>query len=148
MLFRLRLLVATLWVGSGWTVGYLVAPTLFSTLPDPLQAGSIAGSLFRVEAWLAIACALLLLVLLAASRRRDGGTGYRIPVAIIIAMLVCTLIGYFGLQPLMAELRETAAAGGALSGAARSRFGMLHGIASVLYLFQSLLGVALIWRIR
>lgn len=149
MLFRLRLLVATLWVGSGWTVGYLVAPTLFATLPDPLQAGRIAGSLFRVEAWLGIACALLLLALLAASRRRDGAAaGYRIPTAIVAAMLLCTLIGYFGLQPLMAELRDTAAAGGVLSGAARSRFGMLHGIASLLYLFQSLLGVALIWRIR
>ncbi|MCE2832533.1 MAG: DUF4149 domain-containing protein, partial [Oxalobacteraceae bacterium] len=46
-----RVLLVTFWVGSLWTVGYLAAPTLFATLPDRALAGSIAGSLFRVEAW-------------------------------------------------------------------------------------------------
>ncbi|MGH8809748.1 MAG: DUF4149 domain-containing protein, partial [Noviherbaspirillum sp.] len=45
---RARLLIATLWVGSLWAVGYLVAPTLFATLPDSVLAGTIAGRLFRV----------------------------------------------------------------------------------------------------
>ncbi|HTN66702.1 MAG TPA: DUF4149 domain-containing protein [Burkholderiaceae bacterium] len=148
MLSRLRLLVATLWVGSGWTIGYLVAPTLFATLPDPLQAGRIAGSLFRLEAWLSIACAIVLLALSAASRQRDGGAGYRSQMTLVALMLVCTLIGYFGLQPLMEGLRETASASGLMSEAIRTRFAMLHGIAGVLYLFQSVLGIALIWRIR
>jgi len=148
MLPRFRLLVATLWVGSGWTIGYLVAPTLFATLPDPLQAGRIAGSLFRLEAWLSIACAILLLALFVASRHRDGGVGYRSQMVLVAVMLACTLIGYFGLQPLMAALRETAAASGLMSEPIRARFAMLHGIAGVLYLFQSVLGIALIWRIR
>ncbi|HEX7634207.1 MAG TPA: DUF4149 domain-containing protein, partial [Noviherbaspirillum sp.] len=52
---RARLLIATLWVGSLWTVGYLVAPTLFATLSDRALAGMIAGSIFRLEAWLSVA---------------------------------------------------------------------------------------------
>lgn len=146
MFARTRLLIATLWVGSGWTIGYLVAPTLFATLPDSMQAGGIAGSLFRVEAWLTVACALALLVLLAAARR--NGEGVRTQVTLVAAMLACTLVGYFGLQPFMAVLREAAAAAGGMSGDIKTRFGLLHGVASLLHLAQSLLGVALILQFR
>ncbi|HEY0845985.1 MAG TPA: DUF4149 domain-containing protein, partial [Noviherbaspirillum sp.] len=59
-----RLLIATLWAGSLWTVGYLVAPTLFASLADRVQAGMIAGRLFRIEAWLSVACAAALLLLI------------------------------------------------------------------------------------
>ena len=58
-----RVLLVTFWVGSLWTVGYLAAPTLFATLPDRALAGSIAGSLFRVQAWVSVGCGLLLLLL-------------------------------------------------------------------------------------
>lgn len=147
MYLRLRMLLAVLWVGSGWTVGYLVAPTLFATLVDSMQAGAIAGSLFRVEAWLSVACGVAMLLLLADAARK-GGTGYRAQMIIAAAMLVCTMVGYFGLQPFMAALRETAAVSGAMSAEARTQFGVLHGIASALYLIQSLLGVALVWKLK
>jgi hypothetical protein len=58
-----RLLVTTLWAGSLWTVGYLVAPVLFSTLSDRVLAGSIAGSIFRIEAWLSVGCGVVLLAM-------------------------------------------------------------------------------------
>jgi hypothetical protein len=148
MYLRARLLVATLWVGSGWTIGYLVAPTLFATLPDPMQAGAIAGSLFRVEAWLSVACALGLLLLLAAANRKREVANYRTQATIVAAMLACTVIGYFGLQPFMAALRETASVSGVMDGATKVQFGMLHGIASALHLIQSLLGIALILKVR
>jgi hypothetical protein len=148
MYLRARLLVATLWVGSGWTIGYLVAPTLFATLPDPMQAGAIAGSLFRVEAWLSVACALGLLLLLATANRKREVANYRTQATIVAAMLACTVIGYFGLQPFMAALRETASVSGVMDGATKVQFGMLHGIASALHLIQSLLGIALILKVR
>ena len=45
----------------------------------------------------------------------------------------------------MAEIRAAAAnKGGVMDEALRSRFGMLHGIASVIYLVQSALAVALV----
>ncbi len=72
MLNRVRLLVATLWAGSLWTIGFIVAPTLFGTLSDRVLAGNIAGSMFRAEAWLSIACALVLLALLQWGAGRAG----------------------------------------------------------------------------
>ncbi len=154
---RLGLLVATLWVGSLWTVGYLVAPTLFATLADRALAGTIAGSVFRVEAWLSLACAATLLLLLRMPSSRWGAgdmagqaAGWMArwsPLRLVIAMALCTLVGYFGLQPFMAAIRE-AAAGRAMAGDARLYFGLLHGAASGIYLLQSLLGVALILKLR
>jgi hypothetical protein len=141
-----RVLLVTFWVGSLWTVGYLAAPTLFATLPDRALAGSIAGSLFRVEAWVSVGCGLSLLLLFLADRdfakRRDC-------VVLVVLMLVCLSVGYFGLQPFMAALREAAVAnGGVMTDAARARFGVLHGMASVIYLLQSGLGVLLVLRQR
>jgi hypothetical protein len=136
-----RLLLATLWCGSLWTVGYLVAPTLFATLSDRVLAGTIAGSLFRIEAWLSVGAALALIAL-----DRAASSGARLArkrFLLIIGMLACSLIGYFGLHPLMAALRESAGPGGVMASDARTQFGILHGVSSALYLVESLLGVAL-----
>lgn len=141
---QIRLLIVVLWVGSLWAVGYIVAPTLFATLPDRTLAGTIAGRLFRVEAWISLACASVLLLLILRDKRKLPN--FKSCLILVCAMLACTLIGYFGLQPFMAALRE--GAGGLASDAARARFGMLHGASSAIFLVQSVLGAALVLRIR
>jgi hypothetical protein len=131
---KARLLVVTLWAGSLWTVGYLVAPTLFATLHDTALAGTIAGSMLRSEAWLSMACALLVFGLVAVSKdvtQQRRKTLY----VVVAAMLVCVLVNYVGLWPLMADAK--------LAGD-RSKFGMLHGISMVIYLGQSLLAAFLV----
>lgn len=140
---RLRLLVIALWVGSLWTIGYLVAPTLFMTLADRVLAGTIAGKLFRVEAWLSVIMALLAFVLIARSVAVSAARTWMLRLTAL--MLGCTLLGYFGLQPMMAALRE-AAPGGVFSSDARMQFGILHGVASGLYLIQSVLGIVLVLK--
>ena len=142
----LRTLLVTLWAGSLWAIGYLAAPTLFATLADRTLAGTVAGSLFRVEAWLSVVCGLLLLGLFYADR---GFAKRRTCLLLVVGMLVCLAVGYFGLQPFMAELKASAVAnGGVMDDTARARFGMLHGVASVIYLLQSLLAVGLVLRAR
>lgn len=142
---HLRILLVTLWAGSLWTIGYLAAPVLFATLPDRSMAGSIAGMLFMAEAWLSLACGFLLLLLVWMDKAMSTKRSIYV---FIVAMLVCVLVGYFGLQPFMADIRAAAASnGGVMDEALRSRFGMLHGIASVLYLMQSVLAAALVIKI-
>lgn len=138
-----RLLLITAWVGSLWTVGYLVAPTLFLSLADRVLAGTIAGKLFRVEAWvsLVIGCALLWMLRLGQSRSPTRVVMFKL----VAAMVACTLIGYFALQPSMAALRE-AAVSGVLEGTARTQFGVLHAVASAIYLIQSVLGIMLVMK--
>jgi hypothetical protein len=156
LLERFRLLVATLWAGSLWAIGYLAAPTLFATLSDRVLAGTIAASLFKNQAWLSIACGLLMLVLIwvskgtetggifAGSARNSAAKSRRTLMAVVLVMLGCTLVSHFGLQPMMAALRAAAGPGGVMESAAKNEFGMLHGISSGLFLVQSLLAAWLV----
>jgi len=142
---RARSLLIALWAGSLWTVGYLVAPTLFATLSDRILAGTIAGAMFRSEAWLSLVCGLLLLVLLRAGadlepRQRRSMT------VIALAMVVCTLVSHLGITPFMTALREAAGPGGVMASDDKTRFGILHGVSSVIYLVQSVLAGMLIWK--
>ncbi|WP_426056381.1 DUF4149 domain-containing protein [Janthinobacterium sp. PSPC2-1] len=147
MLARVRFLVATLWAGSLWTIGFIVAPTLFATLSDRVLAGNIAGSMFRAEAWLSIACAVVLLALLQWSPGALEPKRRRLLGALVLAMLVCALLSHFGISPLMAELKAQAqGSSGIMDEAMRSRFGMLHGVSTLIFAVQSLLAGVLIWK--
>ena len=141
---RLRVLLVTFWVGSAWTIGYVIAPLLFATLTDRAQAGTLAGLFFKAEAWISLICGVSLLAILLAERENPTRI---VQIKLVIAMMLCAVIGYFGLQPYMAELRAIAAqSGGIMDDAMRTRFGVLHGVASVIYLLHSLLGVGLVLK--
>lgn len=146
---RVKVLLATIWAGSLWTVGYLVAPILFGTLEDKALAGTIAGSLFQAEAWLSLACGLLLVLLCKSTIDKLLAKERKVVLLLIASMLACTLVGYFVLHPYMADLRVLMreAVGPALT-AAQTRFGLMHGFSSVMYLLESLLAAALILKIR
>ena len=145
MLTRIRLLVATLWAGSLWAIGFVVAPTLFGTLSDRVLAGNIAGSMFRAEAWLSIACAVILLALLQWAPGALEPKRRRLLGALVLSMLVCALVSHFGITPLMAEIKAQAPSG-IMDDAMRSRFGMLHGVSTLVFAVQSLLAGVLIWK--
>ncbi len=144
---RVFLLLTVIWAGSLWTVGYMVAPTLFAVLPSRETAGMIAGNLFRYEAILGVTVGVLQLVLCNVLIRR-GAARYRALRWIVLAMLVCVLAGYFGVQPFMEGLKVKAQALnlGVSESPYKREFGMLHGVSSVFYLVQSLLALILVWR--
>jgi hypothetical protein len=132
----------TLWVGGLWAIGYIAAPTLFTSLSDRSLAGEIAGRLFGVIAWVGIACAAYLLLHLF---MRRGWAAFKSSVSwLVLAMLLLTLAGYFGIQPILAQLRAEAWPRAVMESVVRDRFATWHGISSGLYLLQSLLGVALV----
>ncbi len=61
----------------------------------------------------------------------------------------CVLIGYFAIEPFMDAMRLAAQAAGTDVGHSEyaSRFGMLHGISSLFYLVESVLGLWLVWSL-
>ncbi|UVE67158.1 DUF4149 domain-containing protein [Burkholderia pyrrocinia] len=144
---RVFRLLSAVWVGSLLTIGYAVAPVLFKTL-ERMTAGSVAAQLFRIEAILGVVCGVLLLALSNQQVRR-GSSEYRRVRWIVAAMVVCVLAGYFALQPFMNALRVAAMDAGTdiANSPYASRFGMLHGVSSVFYLVESVLGLLLIWRL-
>ena len=135
-------LAVAAWAGSLWTIGFLVAPTLFAVLDDRAVAGRVAGVLFERGAWVGIGCAVYVLTY---RFSRFGGAEFRRPVVwIAMAMLALILAGRFGVQPIMAGLREQALALEIAQSVFRQRFATWHGVSSVLYLTQSLLAAALV----
>ncbi|CAB3642928.1 DUF4149 domain-containing protein [Paraburkholderia rhynchosiae] len=144
---RIFRLLTVVWVGSLLTIGYAVAPVLFTSL-DRTTAGAVAAQLFRIEGVLGAVCGILLLGLANVVIRR-GGSAYRRLRWLVAGMLICVLVGYFALQPFMNAMRVAALEAGTDVGhsAYAARFGMLHGVSSVFYLIESLLGIALVWKL-
>ncbi|HEX5801778.1 MAG TPA: DUF4149 domain-containing protein [Azospira sp.] len=135
------LVVITLWVGALWAIGYIAAPTLFAAVDDRVLAGTLAGRMFSVVGWLGLGCGayLLLFMLL----RLGAGAMKRLLFWIVLLMVLLAGAQLFGLQPLIAQLRSESVPRELAEAATRSRFATWHGVASVLYLVQSLLGVFL-----
>ncbi|UOD28375.1 DUF4149 domain-containing protein [Massilia violaceinigra] len=139
-----RLLLVTAWAGSLWTMGYLVAPTLFRTLSDSVLAGTIAGSMFRTEAIVSLVCGVGLLAVLALDKGIDAKRR-RLLMLVVAGMLALQAVSSLGLGPMMAALKE-AAPGGVMEAATRKQFGMLHGVSMVLFLAQSVLAAVLVFK--
>ena len=139
-------LAATAWVGGQWAVGYLAVPVLFQTLPDKMLAGMLAGKMFHLIGYVGMVSALYLL---AYHLGTSGRAALRQPLFwIIAAMLLITLIDQFGFQPVMNGLKAQALPADVMHSPYAGKFRMLHGIASITYLVQSLLGIALILKMK
>jgi hypothetical protein len=59
-------------------------------------------------------------------------------------MLVLTLLSQFGIQPLLAQLKADALPREVMESVLRNRFATWHGVSSILYLVQSVLGLLLV----
>jgi len=128
----LERILLTLWVGSLWVVGFIVAPVLFTELNDRALAGSTAGTLFTVTSYIGLASGSVLLLLNAVVRKRINWRALA-----LLGMLSLIVIGQFVITPMVADLR--------LQGLTDTpRFGQLHGVASVLFLLTSVLGLVLV----
>jgi len=172
-----------LWVGGIWTIGYLVAPVLFTTLPDRGTAALVAGRLFSDSAiaglylgsllvflllvedqplkryWWALSlyivaelvgrlsplpgyvCALVYAGVFATILFQQRITGFyrKWQFWTLLFMLVSTAIAYFYFTPAIEAMRQSGEAA-----RASTHFKMLHATASILYLFTSIAGLALV----
>lgn len=143
----LYLVTVTLWVGGLWAIGYLAAPMLFANLGDRQLAGQLAGKLFALIGWIGLGGAGYLLIFLGI---RWGGQVFKRAVFwLVILMAVLTAASQFGIQPLMAQLKADALPREVMESVLRDRFATWHGVSSILYLVQSLLGLWLVvWSAR
>jgi hypothetical protein len=128
----LERILLTLWVGSLWVTGFMVAPVLFTLLDDRSLAGTLAGELFSITAYLGLVAGGMLLALNLLNYRAINWRAM-----VLAGMLLLVVVGQFVLAPMIAELRAQG-----LSGS--PRFGQLHGLASMLFVATSLCGLLLV----
>lgn len=128
----LALLAAALWWGSLTVTGFVTVPLLFTHLPNPAMAGTMAAKLFTAQTWLALGCGLLLIAI---SRGRDsearmewaGGAMLFIAGGVLLALL-----SEFAVAPRIM---------------ARENLKLWHAVGSGMYLLQWVCAGVTLWKV-
>jgi hypothetical protein len=107
-----------------------------------MLAGMLAGKMFSAMAWVGMVCAGWLLMFRFARFGVDALKQSFFWIALL--MLLMTLAGHFGIQPILVQLKEAALPKDVMQSLFRDRFATWHGVSSVVYLIQSLLGLVLV----
>jgi len=132
-------LLAPAWLGVLLAVAVIGTPAPFALL-SRAEAGQVAGHMLAREATLSLIVGVVLALIERhlARRRADAGQGSQFSVGMGLALgaVFCTVLGYYALQPMMAEAR---------AGAGRFTFGQLHAVSTAFYGLKLLLVAALAW---
>jgi hypothetical protein len=136
----LRAIARTFWIGGLWVIGIIVAPVLFRSL-DTVTAGMVAGKLFAAIAWVGW-CAGIPAGGCGMAQWRAWHEGSQL-------LADCRHAAVYRHQsfcrdPIIAalKLQMNHAAEGLFGGG----FATWHAISSLIYLVQSLMGLAYILR--
>lgn len=140
---KFGLIIITFWVGALWTTG-ATAYVLFNSLQDSQLAGQLAGKLFNYVSYFGLFSAFFLLI--------DRLLGYG-AVALkqsyfwaVLFMLLLVLAGHFGIQPILAQLKADALPSDVMQSVFANRFKTWHGVASIAYVMECLLGFVLVLK--
>jgi hypothetical protein len=131
-------LLLTLWVGSLCAIGYLAVPMAFATLNDVTLAGDYAGKLFSAVNYLGLAAGSVLIISKLIVHGKGVLNSWRFWVLLTMFTLTAVFVTY--LQPEVALVKQQMHDDTNLV----EQFSLLHSISKNLYLFISLLGLALV----
>jgi hypothetical protein len=141
MLCRLVPIVTTFWVGSLWMTG-ISASILFDNIADRQLAGNVAGHLFTTVSYIGLASGLFLLTQRFFEYKMASFKHHYC--WIVFSTLLLIVVGQYGIQPLLAQLKADALPVDVMSSMNASRFAAWHGVAGFVYLIECLLGIALV----
>lgn len=135
-------MLAGVWAGLLVGCGAIGAPAGFAVVTSDV-AGRVAGRIFAVEARTSVVLGLLLMSLAFTATEAQRSRLSRLSVSnaqftLPLIAVLCTLVGYDVMQPLMAEAR---------AGRGPWSFGMLHGASALLFAIKTLVVIALAWRL-
>ncbi|HEX7640297.1 MAG TPA: DUF4149 domain-containing protein [Burkholderiaceae bacterium] len=138
---RLRRLLPGIWFGLLAAIAFIATPAAFG-LPDRAMAGEVVRRIFAWEAptSLALGGLILLCERAVALRRHEAAGTSQFSAGMMLALggLLCTVAGYYGLQPAMEAARQ--------GEATALNFGQLHALSTVFFGAKGLLALALAWR--
>jgi len=137
---RLRRFLPGTWLGLLAGVAFIATPAPFATLATA-DAGRVVRHVFAIEAPASLAFGVLLLMLERhAGLVRHAATGasqFTPEMILVLGVLFCTVLGDYGLQPLMEQAR---------AGTGSLDFGQLHLASTALFGLKGLFVLALAWK--
>ena len=137
----LRRLLPGVWFGVLLAIALIATPAASGAL-DKASFGAVARAIFAREAPASLVFGVLILVI----ERRDAlarhmateASQFSVEMMLAVGALLCTVAGYYGLQPMMELARSGAAT--ALT------FMQLHAISLAFFGAKGLLVLALAWK--
>jgi len=140
MFTRLQALLAALWGGFLLCIAFVATPSAFAVL-ERAQAGAYVARLFAIEAQVSLALALILMLLerrIARDAVEAGAVSNVFSAKLLLpaVALFCTVAGYYGLQPMMADAK---------AGHGVASFAALHGFSLAFFGVKGLAVLALAW---
>lgn len=140
MMGKLQALLAALWGGFLLCIAFVATPSAFAVL-ERAQAGAFVARVFAIEAQVSLALGLVLMMIERRLTRDANEAGQTVPqfsmrLLLPVIALFCTIAGYYGLQPLMAEAR---------TGTRVASFAALHGLSLAFFGVKGLAVLGLAW---
>ena len=140
MFARLQALLAALWGGFLLCIAFVATPSAFAVL-ERAQAGAFVARVFAIEAQVSLALGLVLLLIerrIARDAVEAGGASNQFSARLLLPVvaLFCTIAGYYGLQPMMADAK---------AGHGVASFAALHGASLAFFGIKGLAVLALAW---
>ncbi|MBW8845817.1 MAG: DUF4149 domain-containing protein [Burkholderiales bacterium] len=137
MFARLQALLAALWGGFLLCIAFVATPSAFAVL-ERAQAGALVARLFSIEAQVSLAAGLILMLIERRLAHDSEGARPVFSAALLLpaVALFCTIAGYYGLQPLMADAK---------AGVGAASFAALHGASLAFFGVKGLAVLTLAW---
>lgn len=137
----LRRLLPGIWFGVLLAIALIATPAASGAL-DKASFGAVARAIFAREAPTSLVFGVLILVI----ERRDalarhmatGASQFSVEMMLAAGALLCTVAGYYGLEPMMEQARS-----GAIT---TLTFLQLHAISLAFFGVKGLLVLALAWK--
>ncbi|MBL6685492.1 MAG: DUF4149 domain-containing protein [Methylophilaceae bacterium] len=142
---NLNIIIATLWIGGLWTM-LMVTIILFEKIPSSYIAGNLAADMFQFMNYFGFASAIFIILTNFKLNRFKFLKESVFWLLLLITSLI--LLNYFGIQPLLDSFKVDALPKEVMESVFADRFSTWHGIASISYLIECILGILLILKIR
>lgn len=138
-------ILVCLWVGALWWM-MLVAIVLFQKIPTNFLAGLVAGELFKYLTYVGFVVTAIFMV---GHFNKEGFSFVKQGIFwIVLVMLAILLVNHFGIHPVLEAMKVKAMPKEVMESIFADRFAAWHGISSVAYLINAILGIFLIQKLR
>ena len=145
ILNKLSFVITSIWVGSLWSM-LMVTSVLFNKIPSSYIAGALAADMFKFLNYFGLFASTI--IIFVGFRSYGMGVIKRAFFWITLLILALVMISFFGIHPLLETLKVEALPREVMESMFADRYSSWHGIASVAYLLQCVLGVLLLIKIR
>ena len=142
---KLSFVFTSIWVGGLWAM-LMVTYVIFNIIPSSYIAGEIVSNLFTYINIFGIVYPCFANNIWVPYRINKVFKKFQAWLALFILVIVC--ISFFGINPILEALKVEALPKEVMESVFADRFSAWHGVASIAYLIQCILGIFLLLKSR